>query len=203
MYSQRRVVLNKDEIQRTDHYVFKPSNRSKPLPPDYKLICAAILILKRTLFFLFCVLVFFTACQHLTTDRAKTVEIFSRSIDESIKKKCFIGFFNLIANSDSCKIRPDIINCWAEEGWKFENVYFRTEQTRMPFDNFFIKIKGSNFNVQYKRSKWHKWERAGTVIEPDLGFYLQVEDYHPTDTVLVKIYSLNDASECLFKLQKN
>ena len=32
---QRRVVLNEDKIQLTDHHVFKPSNRSKPLQLDH------------------------------------------------------------------------------------------------------------------------------------------------------------------------
>ena len=29
------MVLNEDEMQRTDHHVFKPSNRSKPLQLGY------------------------------------------------------------------------------------------------------------------------------------------------------------------------
>ena len=36
VYRQRSVVLNEGEIQMTGHYVFKPSNRSKPFQLDYK-----------------------------------------------------------------------------------------------------------------------------------------------------------------------
>ncbi len=138
-------------------------------------------------------LLYLVSC--LNTDHAKTVEIDSRSIEASIEKKCFIGYFHLVPISNTCKINPDVVNCWGEEGWKFENVLFKIQQTRLPFDNFFIKIKDNQDSVLYKRNKWNQWRKASSGGDPDLGYRLQVEDRTPNDTVHIRIYRAADSCE--------
>ena len=122
----------------------------------------------------------------------------SRSIEESRENGHFLGYCGLFQVKDTCLFDIDF-TCWAETGeWVFDFSGPVKEQD-LTFNNVFLKIKTDCVDkVTYKYPDSKEWENASLFIEPDLGYYLQIDETVLLDSVLIKIKCTNQ--DCIYRL---
>ncbi|MCC7245456.1 MAG: hypothetical protein IT269_07245 [Saprospiraceae bacterium] len=125
----------------------------------------------------------------------KTVQLYSSSKDESIKNGFFIDSLRLTPKS-ICEFNFTPISFWCEKAWKIENHLFSIERSKLQFSNYFLKYNNPSIKIIYKSKSEKTWQTAPKVIEPDLGYYLQIIDKSETDTIFLNIILNTDS--CIY-----
>lgn len=133
----------------------------------------------------------------LNTQEGKTVHLFSDSKEASINNGFYIDSSNLKA-IDTCGLKLNPISFWGESAWKLENHLFGIKKERLWFSNYFLHFGNTSpsITVKYKSTAAEKWETASKLLEPDLGYYLQIGDKPERDTILVSVVTTADS--CTF-----
>ena len=132
------------------------------------------------------------------------MRLFSESKEESINKGFFIDSLNL-SIIDTCGLNINPISLWGEKAWKIENHLLSIKKTKLWFSNYFLKFDNNSPSIQikYKSITEQKWRPSSKFIEPDLGFYLQIEDKPQNDTIFVSVKIPPDSCAYYFIHLKN
>lgn len=133
----------------------------------------------------------------LNSHQSKAVKLYSDNMEESKLNGFFIDTLQLYPIG-SCNLNLQLVSCWYEKAWKIENNLFDVRKTSLPFSNYFIKFNASNFKIKYKLGSSHEWITASKIIEPDLGFYFQVEEKPKFDSIFIAVSTPLDS--CKFYL---
>lgn len=141
-------------------------------------------------------LLLFIGC--LDTRQSKTVKLYSDNMEESKLHGFFIDTLKLNPIG-GCNLNLQLVSCWYEKAWKIENNLFNIQKTSLPFSNHFIKFNTPNITMKYKMGSSHEWKIASKIIEPDLGFYFQVEDKAKFDSIFINVITTMDS--CKFYLE--
>lgn len=130
----------------------------------------------------------------LDSEQSKTVQIHSDSIEQSKANGFFIDTLKLYPTAD-CNLHLTLINCWCEKAWKKEYEFFNIRKRPLPFVNYFIKYNKFKYMIRYRIAPSQVWMPVSEIIEPDLGFYFQVENKSKPDSVFIGIFSPHDSCE--------
>lgn len=134
-------------------------------------------------------------------NQEKTNRFHSRSIEESKQNGLFFGFYSLTPNIETCFDSLSFI-CWAENGaWIFDSPPLSISQRqKIDFNNLFLKINNDTKikSVKYRVSKLGKWEPSSKFIEPDLGYYFQIDKKTTIDSIKIRIETFKEI--CIYYL---
>lgn len=143
----------------------------------------------------------FTFLGSCSISTPKSTTLMSLSKEESIKNGFYKGEFDLVRIYGECKSVKKL-DCWGESAWKSDNILLIPTKKQLNFFNFFIKLNDQSCNqdyiVQYKQKEVASWQSTSCVLEPNFGYYLQIDKNISLDSVFIKISNRIDT--CIYKI---